>query len=65
MRYEPQRWYMIFLNGEPLIAEHTDSITDYLTAEVVIDFLRLVNPERLFTIEEVELKPLDIKDLPQ
>lgn len=62
MSYEPQRWYMIFMNGEPLIAENTDSITDYLTAEVVADFLQLVNPSQLFTIEEVELKPLDVID---
>lgn len=58
-----QQWYMIFMNGEPLIAENTDSITDYLTAEVVIDFLRLVNPYQLFTIEEVELKPMDLNDI--
>lgn len=60
-----QQWYMVFMNGEPLIAENTDSITDYLTAEVVIDFLRLVNPEQQFTIEEVELMPIDVNDVLQ
>lgn len=58
-----QQWYMIFMNGEPLVAENTDSIMDYITAEVAIDFLRLVNPYQLFTIEEVELKPMDLNDI--
>lgn len=58
-----QQWYMIFMNGEPLIPANTDSITDYITAETVLDFLELVNPSEHLTIEEVELHDVDLSSL--
>ena len=58
-----QQWYMIFMNGEPLIPANTDSITDYMTAETVLDFLELVCPSECLTIQEVELHDVDISSL--
>lgn len=53
MRVNPNDWYMILLNDEPLIPEHIDSIMDYWTAETVLEFVRLIDPSKELIIQRV------------
>lgn len=53
MRVNPNDWYMILLNDEPLIPEHIDSIMDYWTAETVLEFVRLIDPSKELIIQKV------------
>lgn len=53
MRVNPNDWYMILLNDEPLISEHIDSIMDYWTAETVLEFVRLIDPSKELIIQKV------------
>lgn len=55
MRINPDDWYMILLNDEPLIPEHIDSIMDYWTAETVIEFVKLIDPSKELIIQKVSL----------
>lgn len=55
MRINPNDWYMILLNDEPLIPEHIDSIMDYWTAETVLEFVRLIDPSKELIIQKVSL----------
>lgn len=55
MRVNPNDWYMILLNDEPLIPEHIDSIMDYWTAETVLEFVRLIDPSKELIIQKVSL----------
>ena len=53
MRINPNDWYMILLDDEPLIPEHIDSIMDYWTAETVLEFVRLIDPSKELIIQKV------------
>lgn len=53
MRINPNDWYMILLDDEPLILEHIDSIMDYWTAETVLEFVRLIDPSKELIIQKV------------
>lgn len=53
MRVNPNDWYMILLDDEPLIPEHIDSIMDYWTAETVLEFVRLIDPSKELIIQKV------------
>ena len=53
MRINPNDWYMILLDDEPLIPEHIDSIMDYWTAETVLEFVRLIDPSKELIIQNV------------
>lgn len=53
MRINPNDWYMILLDDEPLIPEHIDSIMDYWTAETVLEFVRLIDPSKDLIIQKV------------
>lgn len=55
MRINPNDWYMILLDDEPLIPEHIDSIMDYWTAETVLEFVRLIDPSKELIIQKVSL----------
>lgn len=55
MRINPNDWYMILLNDEPLIPEHIDSIMDYWTAETVLEFMKLIDPSKELIIQKVSL----------
>ena len=55
MRINPNDWYMILLDDEPLIPEHIDSIMDYWTAETVLEFVRLIDPSKDLIIQKVSL----------
>lgn len=55
MRINPNDWYMILLNDEPLIPEHIDSIMDYWTAETVLEFVKLIDPSKELIIQKVSL----------
>lgn len=55
MRVNPNDWYMILLNDEPLIPEHIDSIMDYWTAETVLEFMKLIDPSKELIIQKVSL----------
>lgn len=55
MRINPNDWYMILLEDKPLIPKHTDNIMDYLTAEIVIEFLKLIADSDKLTIQKVSL----------
>lgn len=53
MRINPNDWYMILLDDEPLIPKHIDSIMDYWTAETVLEFARLIDPSKELIIQKV------------
>ena len=53
MRINPNDWYMILLDDEPLIPEHIDSIMDYWTAETVLEFMKLIDPSKELIIQKV------------
>ena len=53
MRINPNDWYMILLDDEPLIPEHIDSIMDYWTAETVLEFVKLIDPNKELIIQKV------------
>lgn len=53
MRINPNDWYMILLDDEPLTPEYIDSIMDYWTAETVIEFVRLIDPSKELIIQKV------------
>lgn len=53
MRINPNDWYMILLDDEPLIPEHIDSIMDYWIAETVLEFVRLIDPSKELIIQKV------------
>lgn len=53
MRINPNDWYMILLDDEPLIPGHIDSIMDYWTAETVLEFVRLIDPSKELIIQKV------------
>ena len=53
MRINPNDWYMILLDDEPLIPEHIDSMMDYWTAETVLEFVRLIDPSKELIIQKV------------
>ena len=55
MRVNPNDWYMILLDDEPLIPEHIDSIMDYWTAETVLEFMKLIDPSKELIIQKVSL----------
>lgn len=55
MRINPNDWYMILLDDEPLIPEHIDSIMDYWTAETVLEFMKLIDPSKELIIQKVSL----------
>ena len=55
MRINPNDWYMILLDDEPLIPKHIDSIMDYWTAETVLEFVRLIDPSKELIIQKVSL----------
>lgn len=55
MRVNPNDWYMILLNDEPLIPEHIDSIMDYWTAETVLEFMKLIDPSKELIVQKVSL----------
>lgn len=53
MRINPNDWYMILLDDEPLIPKHIDSIMDYWTAETVLEFARLIDSSKELIIQKV------------
>ena len=51
-------FYMIFADGEPVEPDNFCSLLDCWTAEAVQIFLEHMNPERVYTVERVELMPI-------
>lgn len=48
-------WYMIYIDDEPLIAEHTDSILHSWQAETIVAFINALNLEKQVSIRHVTL----------
>nr|WP_241878035.1 hypothetical protein [Psychrobacter sp. PraFG1]UNK04448.1 hypothetical protein MN210_08870 [Psychrobacter sp. PraFG1] len=48
-------WYMIYIDDEPLIAEHADSIMRYWQAETIVEFINALNLEKQVSIRHVIL----------
>ena len=65
MRINPNDWYMILLDDEPLIPEHIDSIMDYWTAETVADFIEALNLDIEISIKQVSFINSDPKAVEQ
>lgn len=51
-RINPNDFYFVVFNGEPIQPANTDMLMDYWTAETVTEFLQAVNPDKIFTIEK-------------
>lgn len=57
-RIDPNDFYFVMMNGEPIQPANIDMVMDYWTAETVVEFLQAVNPDQVFSIERaVFIKP--------
>lgn len=50
-RIDPNDFYFVMMNGEPIQPANTDIFMDYWTAETVVEFLQAVNPNQVFSIK--------------
>ena len=50
-RIDPNDFYFVMMNGEPIQPANTDIFMDYWTAETVVEFLQDVNPNKVFSIK--------------
>ena len=50
-RIDPNDFYFVMMNGEPIHPANTDIFMDYWTAETVVEFLQAVNPNQVFSIK--------------
>ena len=55
-------FYIVTVDGEPVIPDDFDFVMDAWTAEAVQVFLEAVNPSRVISIEPAELMPIDTND---
>ena len=53
MSIDPNSRYIVLCNGEAILAEFTDCILDYWTAETVLEFVRLIDPSKELIIQKV------------
>lgn len=51
-RIDPNDFYFVMMNGEPIQPANTDIFMDYWTAETVVEFLQAVNPNQVFSIKK-------------
>ena len=51
-RINPNDFYFVVFNGEPIQPANTDIVMDYWTAETVVEFLQAVNPNQVFSIKK-------------
>ena len=50
-RINPNDFYFVVFNGEPIQPANTNIVMDYWTAETVVEFLQAVNPNQVFSIK--------------
>ena len=50
-RINPNDFYFMVFNGEPIQPANTDIFMDYWTAETIKEFLQAVNPNQVFSIK--------------
>ena len=50
-RIDPNDFYFVMMNDEPIQPANTDIFMDYWTAETVVEFLQAVNPNQVFSIK--------------
>ena len=51
-RIDPNDFYFVMMNDEPIQPANTDIFMDYWTAETVVEFLQDVNPNQVFSIKK-------------
>lgn len=65
MDIDPNDFYMIFADGEPVIPDDFDFVLDCWTAEAVQVFIEAVNPDKVVSIEPANLRPLTVIEVIQ
>ena len=55
-------FYIVTVDGEPVIPNDFDFVMDCWTAEAVQVFLEAVNPDKVVSIEPAELRPITVID---
>lgn len=58
-------FYIVTVDGEPVIPADFDFVMDCWTAEAVQVFIEAVNPDKVVSIEPAELMPLVTTDVTQ